>query len=81
MAPSKKMSKSMAAAEEAVKAAAEHRDTPEKKRARMAELEERAMLFGDSVKQSYNAKCLERKWPRFLCSCTAARSASKKRAA
>ena len=32
----------------------------------MDELEERARLFGDSVKQSYNAKCLERKWLRFL---------------
>jgi hypothetical protein len=46
--------------------AEEHRDTPQKKQARMHELEERARLFGDSVKQSYNASCLERKWVRFL---------------
>ena len=32
----------------------------------MDELQERARLFGDSIKQSYNAKCLERKWLRFL---------------
>ena len=31
-----------------------------------AELEERARLFGDSVKQSAQAKVLERKWLRFL---------------
>ena len=61
-----KMSKALSAAKEAEKAAAELRDTPEKKRARMDELQERARLFGDSIKQSYNAKCLERKWQRFL---------------
>ena len=60
------MSKALAAAVEAEKQAAEHRETPEKKRARMDELEKRAELFGDSIKQSYNAKCLERKWLRFL---------------
>ena len=61
-----KKSKALAAAEEAEKEAAEHRDTPENKRARMDELQERVRLFGDSIKQSYNAKCLERKWQRFL---------------
>ena len=35
-------------------------------RASIAELEERARLFGDSVKQSAQAKVLERKWLRFL---------------
>ena len=59
-------SKALSAAEDAERAAAELRDTPEKKRARMDELQERAELFGDSIKQSYNAKCLERKWLRFL---------------
>lgn len=53
-------------AKKAEAAAEEHRDTPEKKSARMDELEERARLFGDSVKQSFNAQCLERKWQRFL---------------
>ena len=66
MAKSKTTSRAMAAAEEAEKEAAEHRDTPAKERARMDELQERARLFGDSIKQSYNAKCLERKWLRFL---------------
>ena len=61
-----KKSKALVAAEEAEQQAAEHRDTPEKKRARLDELQERARLFGDSIKQSYNAKCLERKWLRFL---------------
>jgi hypothetical protein len=42
------------------------RSSPEEKRKEIAELEERARLFGDSVKQSYNAQCLERKWLRFL---------------
>ena len=32
----------------------------------MQELEERARLFGDPVKQSAQAKVLERKWLRFL---------------
>ena len=63
---SKDLSKAVAAAAEAEQAAARQRDSPEKKQARMDELEERARLFGDSVKQSYNAKCLERKWLRFL---------------
>ena len=49
-------SKALSAAEDAERAAAELRDTPEKKRARMDELQERAELFGDSIKQSYNAK-------------------------
>ena len=63
---SKDLSKAVAAAAEAEQAAARQRDSPEKKQARMDELEERARLFGDSVKQSYNAKCIERKWLRFL---------------
>jgi len=54
------------AAEQAEADAASHRDTPEKKRQRIAELEERARLFGDPVKQSKQAKVLERKWVRFL---------------
>ena len=54
------------AAEQAEADAAAHRDTPEKKRQRIAELEERARLFGDPVKQSTQAKVLERKWLRFL---------------
>ena len=66
MVRSKQVSDGLAAAEDAEHEAAEHRDTPQKKAARMDELEERARLFGDSVKQSYNAKCLERKWLRFL---------------
>ena len=54
-------------AEEAVEAqAAAHRSTPAKKQARIAELEGRARLFGDSVKQSAQAKVLERKCLRFL---------------
>ena len=44
------------AAEQAEADAAAHRDTPEKKRQRIAELEERARLFGDPVKQSTQAK-------------------------
>ena len=36
------------------------------KQQRVAELEERARLFGDSVKQSARAKVLERKWLSFL---------------
>ena len=46
--------------------AAKHRPTAEHKRARIAELEERAKLFGDSAKQSAQAMVLERKWERFL---------------
>jgi hypothetical protein len=46
--------------------AAAHRETPATKQQRVAELEERARLFGDSVKQSAQAKVLERKWLRFL---------------
>ena len=47
MAKSNAKSKVLAAAEEAEKVAAEYRETPEKKRARMEELEERGRLFGD----------------------------------
>ena len=46
--------------------AASHRETPATKQQRVTELEERARLFGDSVKQSAQAKVLERKWLRFL---------------
>ena len=42
------------------------RSSPEKEHARMDELEERARLFGDSAKQSAQAKVLERKWLRFV---------------
>ena len=58
--------KKMSNAEKAEAEAAKHRSTPEKKAARIAELEERARLFGDSAKQSAQAKVLERKWLRFL---------------
>jgi hypothetical protein len=47
------VSDGLAAAEDAEHEAAEHRDTPQKKAVRMDELEERAQIFGDSVKQSY----------------------------
>ena len=56
----------MLAAEKAVAAAAKHRPTPAQKAARIAELEERARLFGDSAKQSAQAAVLQRKWQRFL---------------
>ena len=55
-----------AAAKEAAAIAAAHRETSAQKRSRIAELQERARLFGDSVKQSAQAKVLERKWLRFL---------------
>ena len=54
------------AAKQAEIAAAAHRETAAKKQQRIAELEERAQLFGDSAKQSAQAKVLERKWLRFL---------------
>ena len=46
--------------------AASHRPTAAQKQQQIAELEERAVLFGDPVKQSAQAKVLERKWLRFL---------------
>ena len=46
--------------------AASYRKTAVQKRQRIAELEVRAQLFGNSVKQSTQAKVLERKWLRFL---------------
>eukprot|EP00964_Phaeocystis_antarctica_P025147 scaffold14107_cov52-Phaeocystis_antarctica.AAC.1 len=46
--------------------AASHRPTAAQKQQQIAELEERAELFGDPVKQSAQAKVLERKWLRFL---------------
>ena len=46
--------------------AAAHRETPAKKQQRVAELEERARLFSDPVKQSAQAKVLERKWLRLI---------------
>ena len=61
-----KKAPALAAAEKAEAKAAAHRETAQQKRARIAELEERAELFGDSAKQSYNAQCLQRKWQRFL---------------
>jgi hypothetical protein len=54
------------AAQQAEAAAVAHRETAEQKRQRIAKLEERARLFGDPVKQSVQAKVLERKWLRFL---------------
>ena len=42
--------------------AASHRATAAQKQKQIAELEERAQLFGDPVKQSAQAKVLERKW-------------------
>ena len=56
----------LAAAQKAEAEAAKHRPTAEQKQARIAELKERARMFGDSVKQSAQAKVLERKWVRFL---------------
>ena len=57
---------SLQAARAAEAEAVAHRETPAQKRQRIAELEERARLFGDSAKQSAQAKVLERKWLRFL---------------
>jgi len=54
------------AAQTAEAQAAAHRETPAQKRSRISELQERARLFGDPVKQSSQAKVLERKWQRFL---------------
>ena len=54
------------AAERAEAEAEKHGLTAQQKRDRIAELEERAQLFGDSTKQSAQAKVLERKWSRFL---------------
>ena len=56
----------VAAAEAAEAEAAKHRPTAQQKRDRIAELEERAKIFGDSAKQSAQAQVLERKWNRFL---------------
>ena len=62
----KTIAKKMSKAEKAEAEAAKHRHTPQAKRARIKELEERARLFGDSAKQSAQAKVLERKWLHFL---------------
>ena len=59
-------SPSLAAARAAEVLAASHRETAADKERRMEELEERARLYGDSVKQSAAAKALEKKWLRFL---------------
>ena len=59
-------SPSLAAARAAEVLAASHRETPADKERRMEELEERARLYGDSVKQSAAAKALEKKWVRFV---------------
>ena len=58
--------KALEAARVAETEAASHRPTAAQKQKQIAELEERAQLFGDSVKQSVQAKVLERKWLRFL---------------
>ena len=65
-APTKSSSKKQSKAERAEAEAARHRPTPQQKEARIAEVEERARLLGDPVKQSAQAKVLERKWLRFL---------------
>ena len=62
----KTRAKKLSNAEKAEAEAARHRPTAEKQQARIAEIEERAQLFGDSAKQSAQAKVLERKWLRFL---------------
>ena len=54
------------AAREAEEDAAGHRPSAAQKQQQIAELEERAAEFGDPVKQSAQAKVLERKWLRFL---------------
>ena len=54
------------AAREAEEDAAGHRPSAAEKQQQIAELEERAAEFGDPVKQSAQAKVLERKWLRFL---------------
>ena len=58
--------KALQAARAAEIDAASHRPTAAQKQQQIAELEERAELFGDPVKQSAQAKVLERKWQRFL---------------
>ena len=58
--------KALQAARAAELDAASHRPTAAQKQQQIAELEERAVLFGDPVKQSAQAKVLERKWLRFL---------------
>ena len=58
--------KTSALEEAAAAAAAAYRETPADKRDRIAELEERARVFGDSAKQSAQARVLERKWQRFI---------------
>ena len=54
------------AAKAAERDAAAHRPSAAQKQQQIAELEERAVIFGDPVKQSAQAKVLERKWLRFL---------------
>eukprot|EP00964_Phaeocystis_antarctica_P089591 scaffold57191_cov64-Phaeocystis_antarctica.AAC.6 len=58
--------KALEAARVAETEAASQRPTAAQKQKQIAELEERAQLFGDPVKQSVQAKVLERKWLRFL---------------
>ena len=62
----KKSTKKLSKAEQAEVEAARLRPTAQQKEERIAELEERARLFGDPVKQSKQAKVLENKWLRFL---------------
>ena len=68
--------KALEAARVAETEAASHRPTAAQKQKQIAELEERAQLFGDPVKQSAQAKVLERKWLRFLLWCTPRSTAS-----
>jgi len=62
----KTRTKTISKAKQAEAEAAKYRSTPQQKQARIAELEERARLFGDSAKQSAQAKVLERKWQCFV---------------
>ena len=61
-----KKSAALRDAERAEAAAASFRETAVQKRRCIAELEERAELYGNSAKQLAQAKVLERKWLRFL---------------
>ena len=61
-----KAGKGLEAARAAETDAASHRATAARKQQQVAGLEERAQLFGGPVKQSAQAKVIERKWLRFL---------------
>ena len=63
--------KALQAARAADREAAAHWPTAAQKQQQIAELEERAVLFGDPVKQSAQAKVLERKCGFGSCLCMA----------